>query len=162
MNSQVADRLAAAGMSVPEARKKSELFLKIERQLAAESGGSVMRWFVPGRIEVLGKHTDYAGGRSLLCSAERGFCVATVARNDSQIRICDVIRDQAFEFTISPDLPVPDSSWRLYAAIVARRIARNFPRALRGADITLASDLPSAAGMSSSSALVVEIGRAHV
>lgn len=157
MNSHLADRLTAAGMSVPEARKKSELFAKIERQLAAESGGLVMRWFVPGRIEVLGKHTDYAGGRSLLCSVERGFCVATIARYDSHVRICDVIRDQAFEFTISPDLPVPDSSWRLYAAVVARRIARNFPRAVQGADITVASDLPSAAGMSSSSALVVAI-----
>ncbi|HEX8896581.1 MAG TPA: galactokinase family protein, partial [Terriglobales bacterium] len=157
MNSHVADRLTAAGMSVPEARKKSELFAKIERQLAAESGGLVMRWFVPGRIEVLGKHTDYAGGRSLLCSVERGFCVATTARDDSRVRICDVIRDQAFEFTISPDLPVPDSSWRLYAAVVARRIARNFPGAVQGADITVASDLPSAAGMSSSSALVVAI-----
>jgi len=40
MNSPVADRLTAAGMSVPEARKKSELFAKIERQLAAESGAS--------------------------------------------------------------------------------------------------------------------------
>jgi len=29
--------------------------------------------FVPGRIEVLGKHTDYAGGRSLVCATERGF-----------------------------------------------------------------------------------------
>ena len=157
MNSHVADRLTAAGMSLPEARKKSELFAQIERQLAAESGGSVMRWFVPGRIEVLGKHTDYAGGRSLLCSAERGFCVATAARKDSHVRICDVIRDQGFAFKISPDLPVPDSSWRLYAAVVARRIARNFPGAVQGADITLASDLPSAAGLSSSSALVVAV-----
>ena len=37
-----------------------------------------MRLFVPGRIEVLGKHTDYAGGRSLTCAAERGFSVAYV------------------------------------------------------------------------------------
>ena len=30
-------------------------------------------WFVPGRIEVLGKHTDYAGGRSLLAAVDRGI-----------------------------------------------------------------------------------------
>ena len=29
--------------------------------------------FVPGRIEVLGKHTDYAGGRSLVAAVPRGF-----------------------------------------------------------------------------------------
>jgi len=156
MSSPVAERLAFAGMSEAEARKKAELFAQIERQLAAKSG-SVMRWFVPGRIEVLGKHTDYAGGRSLLCAAERGFCVAAVPRKDSLVRVSDVVRNQAFEFVISPDLPVPDSSWRLYVAVVARRLARNFPGAMQGADITLASDLPSAAGMSSSSALVVAI-----
>ena len=50
---------------------------------------------------------------------------------------------------------IPGRGWPVYAAVVARRLARNFPGALRGADIALASDLPSAAGMSSSSALVV-------
>ena len=34
-----------------------------------------MRWFVPGRLEVLGKHTDYAGGRSLLAAVDRGITV---------------------------------------------------------------------------------------
>ena len=157
MSSHVAERLVFAGMSEAEARKKAELFANIERSLAAQSVGSVVRWFVPGRIEVLGKHTDYAGGRSLLCTAERGFCLAAVPRNDSLVRVSDVVRNQAFEFVISPDLPVPDSSWRLYVAVVARRLARNFPGAVQGADITLASDLPSAAGMSSSSALVIAI-----
>lgn len=155
MSSPVAERLVAAGINETEAKKKAELFTKLEQRLSPEAGAELMRWFVPGRIEVLGKHTDYAGGRSLLCTAERGFCVAAAARSDSLVRINDVIRDQAFEFTISPELSVPDSSWRLYAAIVARRLARNYPGAVRGADITLASDLPSAAGMSSSSALVV-------
>ena len=32
-------------------------------------------WFVPGRVEVLGKHTDYAGGRSLLAAVNRGISV---------------------------------------------------------------------------------------
>ncbi|WP_220458772.1 galactokinase family protein [Schaalia sp. JY-X169] len=31
-----------------------------------------MSWFVPGRVEVFGKHTDYAGGRSLLIASEQG------------------------------------------------------------------------------------------
>src|SRR5215469_17828538 len=145
MNSDVAARLIAAGMS------KSDLFAKAERELSATGGGEAMCWFVPGRIEVLGKHTDYAGGRSLLCTAERGFCVVAIPRNDPLVRINDVVRRQAFEFTISPELLVPHSSWRGYAAVVARRLALNFPHQWRGADIAMASDLPSAAGMSSSS-----------
>lgn len=34
-----------------------------------------MRWFVPGRLEVLGKHTDDAGGRSLLAAVDRGITI---------------------------------------------------------------------------------------
>jgi galactokinase len=149
--------LLAAGLSEGEARKKSELFTKVERELSTDSGQEVARWFIPGRIEVLGKHTDYAGGRSLLCTAERGFCVVAVPRTDSLVRLTDVVRSQRFEFTISSELAVPPASWRLYVAVVARRLARNFPGALRGADIVLASDLPPAAGMSSSSALIIAI-----
>src|SRR6516164_697870 len=155
MSASVAERLIAAGMSEVEAQKKSASFAELERRLPAAGTGEVMRWFVPGRIEVLGKHTDYAGGRSLLCTAERGFCVAAVAREDNVVRITDTIRRQSSEFELSAELAVPDFSWRLYPAVVARRLARNFPGELRGADIALASDLPSAAGMSSSSALVV-------
>jgi galactokinase len=142
-------------MSASAAAEKAQIFATLEKQSAAAS--RPMRWFVPGRIEVLGKHTDYAGGRSLLCTAERGFCVAAVPRDDALVRITDAAREQSFEFTISPALEVPASTWRLYAAVVARRLARNFPGRLRGADITLASDLPPAAGMSSSSALVIAI-----
>ena len=65
MSLHVAERLVAAGMSEAEAAKKSELFAKLEQGLSVPGGAEVMRWFVPGRIEVLGKHTDYAGGRSL-------------------------------------------------------------------------------------------------
>jgi galactokinase len=45
--------------------------------------------------------------------------------------------------------------WRHYVEVTAARLARNFPGAALGADIVFASDLPRAAGMSSSSALVV-------
>jgi galactokinase len=58
---------------------------------------------------------------------------------------------------IAPDLAIPQSGWTVYPSVVARRLARNFQGGLRGAEISFASDLPSAAGMSSSSALVVAI-----
>jgi len=57
-----------------------------------------------------------------------------------------------FEPATPPD-QIP--GWRRYVAVTAARLARNFPGAAFGADIGFASDLPRAAGMSSSSALVV-------
>jgi len=149
--------LVDAGLSEAEARNKVRLFEMTERHLSLTTRTEPLRWFVPGRIEVLGKHTDYGGGRSLLCTAERGFCVAAAPRSDSLVRINDLVRHQNFEFMIAPDLDVPSHGWPVYAAVVARRVSRNFPGAARGADVALASDLPSAAGMSSSSALVVAL-----
>ena len=148
-------QLLAAGMSEVEAHAKSATFETLDPHLPAKA--EPLRWFVPGRLEVLGKHTDYAGGRSLLCTAERGFCIAAVPRGDSVVRINDIVRRKTVELSLSPDLQIPAYGWTVYPSVVVRRVARNFPGANIGAEVILASDLPSAAGMSSSSALVVAI-----
>jgi galactokinase len=56
---------------------------------------------------------------------------------------------------MDPDLTPTIGHWSNYPMTAARRIARNFPQNLRGADIAFASDLPMASGMSSSSAMIV-------
>ena len=96
-----------AGLSEAEAENKARLFECGRSATERHRRHGTLRWFVPGRIEVLGKHTDYAGGRSLLCTAERGFCVGAIPRADSLVRIHDVVRRQSFDFTISPELAVP-------------------------------------------------------
>ncbi len=121
----------------------------------ADRAADVRRWFVPGRLEVLGKHTDYAGGRSLLCAAERGIVFASLPRSDDRLRIVDARSGEELDFAIGPALRSAAGHWANYPMTVARRVARNFPGPLKGADVAFASDLPPAAGMSSSSALVV-------
>ena len=111
---------------------------------------------MPGRVELLGKHTDYAGGRSLLCAVGRGFCVAASPRADAVLRVVDAGRNLEAEVPLDPALVPSASGWRVYLETVASRLARNFP-GLRGADVALASDLPRASGLSSSSALVVAL-----
>ena len=146
------ERLALAGMSEPEVDRKSRLFA---RTVAALGRRQTLRLWVPGRIEFLGKHTDYAGGRSLICAVERGIAVAATARDDRTVRLTDAVSGEHVEIEMSATLPPADGSWANYPITVVRRIARNFPGPLRGADIAFASDLPPAAGLSSSSALVV-------
>lgn len=113
-----------------------------------------LAFFVPGRIEILGKHTDYAGGRSLLAACERGFIVVATPRNDRRMNVLDVVSGESASFAFDADIE-PDAGWTNYPMTVARRVARNFPEARVGADIAFLSDLPAAAGMSSSSALIV-------
>src|SRR5207248_1785588 len=104
-------------------------------------------WFVPGRLEVLGKHTDYAGGRSVVCAVERGFVFVAIPRGDREVRVVDAADGSAACFALDPNLE-PGAGWTNYPMTVARRLARNFPDARRGADIAFFSDLPAAAGMS--------------
>jgi galactokinase len=156
----LAARLLRAGLGAAEANRKEQLFEAAERRLGeVSSGGSpVARWFAPGRIEALGKHTDYAGGRSLLCAVERGFCVVARPRPDAEVRIADAVLHVEARLSLSGTSEAGDQGgWTAYPAAVVRRIARNFPGALRGADIAFASDLPRSAGLSSSSALVVAV-----
>jgi galactokinase len=108
-------------------------------------------------VEILGKHTDYAGGRSVLGALDRGIVIAATPRSDGRVSLTDVARGFHTEFALDPDLVPVAGRWTTYPMTVARRMARNFAEARRGADLTFASDLPSAAGMSSSSALVVAV-----
>ena len=112
-------------------------------------------WFVPGRIEVLGKHTDYAGGRSLVCAIERGFVFVAVRRADSRVRMVDASDGSTIEFAMRASGHASnDQPWAVYPWTVARRLSANFGASV-GADVGLASDLPPAAGLSSSSAFMI-------
>jgi galactokinase len=162
VSAEIAGQLIRAGMSATEAQRKQILFESTERALPAGNSSEILHWFVPGRIEVLGKHTDYAGGRSILCAAERGMCVIARGRSDAAINIFDATDGRSLTFDFSADIDIPATGWAIYPMSVARRVARNFGTGarsakLRGADIALASDLPRSAGMSSSSALVIAV-----
>lgn len=156
---EVRQKLVASGLSYAQTSVKAGLFVEATSALLemGASSDAVYCFFVPGRIEFLGKHTDYAGGRSLICALERGFCVAASAREDDRVRVTDAARLDRVEFSLSAELIPRPAHWSNYPMTVARRIARNFPGALRGADIAFVSDLPPAAGLSSSSALIIAV-----
>jgi galactokinase len=147
----VTDQLTAAGMSDSAARDKARVFLQLGAGRATQPALSL---FVPGRIEFLGKHTDYAGGRSLVGAIERGICFAAVPRPDRKVIIRDVARGLASAFDLDESIAPSYGTWASYGMVVARRIARNFPGSLTGAEILFASDLSPAAGMSTSSVLI--------
>ena len=160
MSISPAESLVAAGMSPAAAEAKTSLFDAAALALPPPESGapeSLLRWFVPGRIEVMGKHTDYAGGRSLLAAVERGFALLARARADRRVLLRDAARGLEATLAMDPEQPPAPGGWQAYATTVVRRIARDFPGAATGADVAFASDLPRASGMSSSSALVVAI-----
>ncbi len=145
-----------ASLEIKPAQKRlfAAAHIGLTEQLKARTQ-PIHRWFVPGRLEFLGKHTDYCGGRSILGAIDRGISFCAAARADSRLRILDVQSGQTTEI----DLALPQGSqqrnWTLYPATVAKRLARILSEPMRGADVAFISDLPPAAGLSSSSCLIV-------
>ena len=167
----LAARLAAEGLGAYDADGRRVLFDRVLAGFRRRTGRApAAAWWVPGRLEVFGKHTDYCGGHSLIAAVPRGFVLVAGPRRDGDIHVLDTRRGEVAELRRTPDgspfyalapgeLPI---GWRQYVLTAARRLARNFPGAALGADIVLESDLPPASGMSSSSALVVGIASALV
>lgn len=151
--------LFRSGFSPVECTRKSHALARCDAALderGAAAAGRATVWS-PGRIEVFGKHTDYAGGRSLLIAVERGFIARAAPRRDSQVRVFDAAGDLICDTSLAVSASAPDGHWSNYVATAARRVARNFPEARRGVDIAFESDLPVAAGVSSSSALLIAV-----
>lgn len=132
----------------------NETAARLMQRLGAGTDG--VCFFVPGRIEVLGKHTDYAGGQSLLCATEQGFAVAVAPRHDGQIRVNDARSGEAFDLAAAHD-GERRPPWVAYPEAVLRRARDDFRVQVPACEILLESDLPAAAGLSSSSALLTAV-----
>lgn len=117
-------------------------------------GEPTWAWWVPGRIEVLGKHTDYAGGQVLNCATDVGLVVVARPRRDAMVHI----RSNGQALTLPLAVTATGSGgMSTYVAAVARRLSRHFPGISTGVDLSIAANLPAASGMSSSSALVIAV-----
>ncbi len=162
MNS-IAAHFESLGMTPADAASRAELFSALERQsLPILDGAPQWRRFTPGRIEVFGKHTDYAGGHSLLAAVPRGITLAARKRSDGIVRVGDIFDGQKIEVDPATDAPAHYRGLQRYVHVVAHRFHVNFPGCDLGANIAIASDLPRASGMSSSAALVTGVALALV
>jgi len=154
--------LANAGLEESERDGRVAIIQRtIDAFVSAAGQRPQWAWLVPGRIEVFGKHTDYAGGRSLVTAVPRGFALVASPRSDGRVVARDARWNASIIINASDETQV-FHGWANYVAVVVRRLLRNFPGAALGADITFFSDLPRAAGVSSSSALVVGVALALI
>lgn len=115
----------------------------------------------PGRVNLIGEHTDYNGGFVLPCAIEHHTLVAARRRRDATVRVvaCD-LSGALDEFRI--DLPVErsaSSDWRNHVRGMAWAMQQRGV-ALCGAEMAIAGNVPQGAGLSSSAALSVALGQA--
>jgi galactokinase len=151
------ERVAGIGLAEAAHALATRHFTEVASRHAIIFGRSdaARAWWAPGRIEVLGKHTDYGGGRSLLCAVERGFHVVATPRDDAVVRVVDASTNASVTIPLARDAEPRPGHWTDYPITVVRRIARDFPDARTGMNAMIRSSLPSAAGLSSSSAMVI-------
>ncbi|HEX3462992.1 MAG TPA: galactokinase [Candidatus Elarobacter sp.] len=112
----------------------------------------------PGRVNLIGEHTDYSEGFVLPIAIDRATIAAAAPREDRRVRVRSLDRGESAEFALDQRDPRPSGSWIDYAHGVALALARRVP--LAGADLALRTTVPIGAGLSSSAAFELAVASA--
>jgi galactokinase len=112
-------------------------------------------WSAPGRVNLIGEHTDYNDGFVLPLAINRRTVAAVTPREDGVLRVASAFADEIAEIRLDELRPEALSGWAAYPLGVAWAFGRFGVdlAAVPGADIFLESDVPVGAGLSSSAAL---------
>lgn len=114
--------------------------------------------FAPGRVNLIGEHTDYNGGHVFPCALSMGIACAARKRNDRSLRLYSLNFPDGGIVGASLDDLTPVGGWIDYVkAVIAAFISRGYP-VDRGMDMVFSGNLPDGAGLSSSAAMEVLTG----
>jgi galactokinase len=124
---------------------REELHAAFERHFARRPALAAR---APGRVNLIGEHTDYEGGLVLPCAIDRDTCVLLAPRVDGRFRVWSRERGELCEFAV----PARSGGWVDYVqGVVAALETRGLEPT--GADLAIASEVPAGSGLSSSAAL---------
>ncbi|WP_150539551.1 galactokinase [Actinobacillus vicugnae] len=115
--------------------------------------------FAPGRVNIIGEHTDYNDGFVMPCAINYGMAVSFSKRDDSIWRVYAIDIEQHDEFDLSQPIEPSKHKWANYVRGVVKYIQAKYPEFKQGADLAMASDVPMSSGLSSSAALEISIGK---
>tara|TARA_R110001583_G_scaffold6499_9_gene32940 strand:- start:39786 stop:40943 length:1158 start_codon:yes stop_codon:yes gene_type:complete len=115
----------------------------------------------PGRVNLIGEHTDYNDGFVMPCAIDYQAVIACAKRNDGVIRLISVDYDHVQDsFVVNQEIkPTEDKLWANYMRGVVHFLKEK-GYSLGGADIAITGNVPLGSGLSSSAALEVVTGQA--
>ncbi|MFE6826822.1 galactokinase [Streptomyces sp. NPDC057690] len=117
-------------------------------------------WAAPGRVNLIGEHTDYNDGFVMPFALPHIAVAAVARRTDGVLRLHSADLDSGVaELRLDELTPESDNAWTAYPAGVVWAL-REAGHAVTGADIHLSSTVPSGAGLSSSAAIEVVVALA--
>ncbi|MBM7342519.1 galactokinase [Pantoea coffeiphila] len=113
----------------------------------------------PGRVNLIGEHTDYNDGFVLPCAIDYQTVISCAKRDDRQVRVVAADYDSQQDI-FSLDQPIvshPDYMWANYVRGVVKHLQQRQPN-FGGADLVISGNVPQGAGLSSSASLEVAVG----
>jgi galactokinase len=131
------------------------LKLKIKQKfknIFGEATGYPRVFFAPGRVNLIGEHTDYNGGYVLPCSIQYGTLLAIKLRNDNKVKLHSLNFPFSIEIDINQTLNKIGNEWVNYPLGVMNEF-QNRGIILKGMDILFSGDIPNGAGLSSSASV---------
>ncbi|MBR3407835.1 MAG: galactokinase [Paludibacteraceae bacterium] len=119
-------------------------------------------YFSPGRVNLIGEHTDYNGGCVFPCALSFGAWLLIAKNNDQVLRFHSLNMPQTYSIPVADIKPQPDRAWCNYALGCIDIIRRRHPEAKleSGYDLLYYGNVPAGAGLSSSAAMEVVTARA--
>src|SRR6187200_2806867 len=109
-------------------------------------------WAAPGRVNLIGEHTDYNDGYVMPFALAQRVMIAAAPHNDHGTWSVTSLNNRSTKIFRVADLQPGMTGWQAYVAGVVWALAEAGHR-IGGADLVLTSDVPKGAGLSSSAAL---------
>lgn len=136
---------------------------RVRSEFAARFGNAdgVRLFRAPGRVNLIGEHTDYNEGFVLPCAIDRDTVVAARPREGSVISTYSINLQEEGSFDLEHPQEIRKGYWLNYVEGTARLLKRKNFR-IGGADFVLESDVPGGAGLSSSASLEMSVATALV
>ena len=131
----------------------------LRRTFEKVNGAEPRVFWAPGRVNLIGEHTDYNDGFVLPIAIDLGTAVAGAARDRRHIKIDSMTLNRTAEFDLDGLPSAKKGEWSGYVEGVARTLEHRGLRLL-GANLMIESNLPLGAGLSSSAALEMSAGLA--
>ena len=122
--------------------------------------GDIRTYFAPGRVNLIGEHTDYNGGHVFPCALTIGTYAAARKRDDRTIRFFSINQSDkgVFETSLDDLTPSDAAGWTNYPkGVVWAFLGRGF-KIDTGFDMAITGDIPAGSGLSSSASLEVLTG----
>lgn len=137
---------------------KETVLKKFEEVYGSAEGADV--YFAPGRVNMIGEHTDYNGGHVFPCALTIGTYAAVKKRADRKLRFYSMNFDSLgiIESSLDDLTPSDQAGWTNYPKGVMWAFAKRGMKMDCGLDIVLNGNIPNGSGLSSSASLEVLTG----